>query len=253
MGEVDRWIAAQKSGDPEAIERAKKEIEEVGNARAGSFSAASPVPPVDPRLVSMIEWMRGKREGDIQTGQDWASQFFGANNPQMKEIIDARHAAAFGPDTQTQLAREAGTEGINRSVQSALRQFSGRLPSTGVRGGAAGAMAGLMARDAVSQTRGLERDLAINEMERRRKALGDYESSLTGERAGLLGTTFGYAGLGSQDRYGGMSYLKGLDFFNNALRAATPTIPGVSKEVEETVKGKMSPVKEYLNSIGIDV
>ncbi len=168
----------------------------------------------------MTSWMKGQREGDIKGGEDFAAKYFGAGNPAMKEILDARKAAAFGTDGQTQLAREAGMEGINRAVQTAMRQFQGRLPGTGVRGGAAGAMAGLLARDSIGQTRGLERDLAIDGMNRRTENLGRYESSLTGERAGQLGTTFAHAGMGSQDRFGSMGYLQGQDFLEAARAAA---------------------------------
>lgn len=193
-----------------------------GLAPVGSI----PIPGVDkpdPRLEGLTGWMKSQREGDMAGGMDFAGKHFGAGNADMAEVLAARKNAAFGLDRETQLAREAGTENINRSVQTALRQFAGRLPGTGVRGGAAGAMAGMMTRDAVGQTRGLERDLALNEMARKREALGQYESSLTGERAGLLGTGFAHAGMGSQDRYGAMQYLQGLDFLNAARGAISPT------------------------------
>ncbi len=179
----------------------------------------SPGNGIDPRLAGMADWMKTQRQGDLAEGTAFANKYFGAENPEMKAILAARHDSAFGPDAQTNLAREAGNEGINRSVQTAMRQFAGRLPGTGVHGGAAGAMAGMLARDAVGQTRGLERDLAINEMERRRAALGDYEHSVTGERAGALGTALGYAGMGSNDRYGSMGYLQGQDFMKQAQDA----------------------------------
>lgn len=182
--------------------------------------------PPDPRLTGMTNWMKTQREGDITGGMDFAKGYFGADNPAMAEILAARKAQAFGTDGATQLAREAGTENINRSVQTALRQFAGRLPGTGVRGGAAGAMAGMLTRDAVGQTRGLERDLAINEMARKADALKAYESSLTGERAGLLGTGFAHAGMGSQDRYGGMQFLQGGDFLKQAQAAMGGSFSG---------------------------
>jgi hypothetical protein len=174
---------------------------------------------IDPRLAGMTSWMKSQRDGDFASGESWADKYF--NTPEIQELLKARKDAAFGTDNrETQLARESGTEGINRSVQTALRQFQGRMPGTGVRGGAAGAMAGMLTRDAVGQTRGLERDLALADMERKRQALAAYESTLTGERAGKLGATLGYAGLGSQDRYGGMGYLASSDFLNAARDAA---------------------------------
>ncbi len=191
------------------------------NIRAAIAPGATPpLPPgVDPRLIGMTDWMKTQRNGDLAEGKAFADNYFGPKNVDMQAILDARKAAAFGTDNATQLAREAGTEGINRSVQTALRQFAGRLPSTGVRGGAAGAMAGMLTRDAVGQSRGLERDLALNEMQRKQQALSDYEKSLTGERAGALGTQFGYAGLGSNDRYSSMGYLQGKDFLDHAQQA----------------------------------
>lgn len=218
-------------------------------------------PGVDPRLAGMTDWMKTQRQGDISEGQTFADKYFGAGNPQMQAIVDARKAAAFGPDTQTQLAREAGTEGINRSVQTALRQFSGRLPATGVRGGAAGAMAGMLTRDAVGQTRGLERDLSLDAAKRREEALGNYEHTLTGERAGSLGTALGYAGIGSQDRYGGMGYLTGLNFMNSAQKAVDDAKdplgggggkdkPWYQKAWESTPLGKMTSGKWSLSPGG---
>jgi hypothetical protein len=192
---------------------------------SGGYAPGAPYqnPYIDPRLGGLTDFMRGERDKDISGGMDWASKYFGTQNPEMKRILDTRYTQAFGldpatgqpvADRETQLAREAGSEGINRQVQTALRQFQGRLPGTGVRGGAAGAMAGMMTRDSLAQTRGLERDLALNEMQRRREALGNYEKSLTGERAGLLSSAFGMASLGSQDRYGGLQFLLGKDWLD---------------------------------------
>lgn len=185
-------------------------------------AAMSPIPGIDVnQLQGLTDFLRTQRNQDVSGGMDFANKYFGANNPEMAKILAQRNELAFGPDRQTELARQSGMEGINRQVQTALRQFQGRLPSSGVRGGAAGAMAGLLTREAVGQTRGLERDLAINEMERRRQALGELERSVTGERAGLLGTTFGMAGLGSQDRFGGMQYLTGQNWIDAARDAVS--------------------------------
>ncbi len=179
-----------------------------------------PQPP-DPRMAGMADWMKQQRDADIASGQTLANQYFGAGNPDMAAILAARKEAALGtgPDKATELAREAGTQGINRQMQTAMRQFQGRLPGLGVQGGAAGAMAGMLGRDAMTQSKGLERDLALNELQRKQQALGDYEKSVTGERAGQLGTTFGVAGLGSQDRYGSLGYLTSKDFLDAARQA----------------------------------
>jgi hypothetical protein len=77
-------------------------------------------------------------------------------------------------------------------------------------------MGGILARGAIDNTRGLERDLALSGMDRRRAALGDYEHSLTGERAGLLGSAFGNAGLGAQDRNSAMGMLTSQGWLDQA-------------------------------------
>jgi hypothetical protein len=53
-------------------------------------------------------------------------------------------------------------------------------------------------------------------MDRRRAALGDYEHSLTGERAGLLGSAFGTAGLGAQDRNSALGFLTSKNWLDQA-------------------------------------
>ena len=145
---------------------------------------------------------------DISKGQGWASQYFGRQDPDMARLIAAREKAAYGNDTkQMDQERAIGLRGINSSLATGLRQLKGLQGATGLRGGAAIGQALPQLTQANLARGDLESKLAVANMQRREQALKDLESTLTGERAGRLGSTLGIAGLGSQNRYGTLEYL----------------------------------------------
>lgn len=174
---------------------------------------------IDPRVGQLVEYGRASRAGDMREGEEFGNRFFGANNPDMKRIIDARMAAAFGTDPTVDLQRAQGVNNINQTMQTATRGLMSRLASSGVRGGAAGGAAIPIARDALNARQGLETSLAINEQKRRDAALGALESTLTGERSGLLSSIFGFAGLGAQDRGNAQQTVLGQDYIKAAQQA----------------------------------
>lgn len=184
----------------------------------------TPPPPAsapDPRLPGFTDWLKGQREGDMAAGAAWADGKFGASNPEMKGILDTLKQRSLGLNSEeTGLMRSRGVQGINSQLATGLRQLKGaqNLPG-GVRGGAAVGQALPTLAKANLARSDLESNIATADMDRRRQGLQDYASLLTGERSGALGAELGFAGLGAQDRAGGMQYLLGKDWITAAQNA----------------------------------
>lgn len=160
-------------------------------------------------------YLKGEREKDLAQGQGMASKYF--DTPEMKALIDIRKHNVDGMSGNEQLAlREQGMAGINAQLGTGMRALRGQLGASGVRGGAAAGAAIPMLMQSNAQRGTLERDIQIKNEEAKRGALDAYERTLTGERAGKLGTMFGYAGLGAGDRSGAMQYGLGQDYMKYA-------------------------------------
>lgn len=172
----------------------------------------------DPRLSGMVDYFKGQREGDVEAGKARFDPLFGMNNPEMAEIIKARRAAAFGTDGMADQLRSQGVAGINSTMATGLRGLRGSQALSGVRGGAALGQAMPVLSQANQARSGLESNIAIADMERRRTALDGLESTMTGERAGSLGAQFGWAGLGAGDRNNALQYITSADFMANARK-----------------------------------
>lgn len=143
----------------------------------------------------------GSRMNDIQSGIAFGSPYFGHGNPEIDEILKTRRERALGLNAnEMQLMRERASSGINKQMQTGLRALHGAQAGSGVRGGAAAAQTIPVLNQANEARAGAERDIALADMARRSSELGNYEHSLTGERAGLLGTGLSFATLGSGDR-----------------------------------------------------
>lgn len=175
-------------------------------------------PPIDPRLAGITSLFRKERDADLERGGQFADPLFGMNNPAIAEIIKARRDAAFGNDPQAQIARAQGVQGINTTMATGLRSLRGSQALSGVRGGAAIGQALPVLTQANQARSALESNLALADAQRRSDALSGLESTVTGERAGKLGTQFGYGGLGAQDRSGGLQYLTSSDFLDQARK-----------------------------------
>lgn len=183
--------------------------------------------PVDPRISGFADWLKLQRRGDLAEGQDFASTRFGAGNKDMAEILTAKKDRAFGDNkAETDLLRSQGVSGINSQLATGLRSLKGLQGASGIRGGAAiGQALPHLAKANLARST-LEGDIALGEMRRRDEALRDYESTLTGERAGQLGTMFGFAGLGAGDRSSAMQHILGSDFLRSAQGALAGAMGG---------------------------
>lgn len=187
----------------------------VTNAPAKAKAKKPVLPPGYEKLAAKLQ---AQLWNDIGKAKNWADPMFGRNDPDMARLIEEREKMAYGTDTRgMDLARARGMTGINSTLATNLRQLKGMQGASGLRGGAAIGQA-LPALTGATQARaGLERDLQLGEMDRRAAAMKDLETTMTGERAGALGTTFGLAGLGSQNRYGALQYLLGDKYLQGAL------------------------------------
>lgn len=155
-----------------------------------------PVAPTPPQVSDS-----DSRMNDIQSGIAFGSPYFGHGNPEMDEILKTRRERAMGLNAnEMQLMMERASGGINKQMQTGLRALHGAQAGSGVRGGAAAAQSIPVVNQANEARAGAERDIALADMARRSSELGNYEHSLTGERAGLLGTGLSFATLGSADR-----------------------------------------------------
>ena len=199
-------------------------------SQSGSAVAGGPAPvPLQvvgdgldqERFRKLAEWLRQQRQGSMTEAQAFTAGRFGESNPAIRELMKARHDAAFGLDAQTGLERAQGVRAINSQFTTGMRSLRGLQGATGLSGGAAIGQALPTLAKANLARADLESNLAQNAANRRAAALNDYESTLTGERAGELGTQFGLMGLGSADRTGAMQYILGKDYVQ-ALRDQAP-------------------------------
>ncbi len=190
-----------------------------GAPTTGSASTSASSVPYDWR--AMAEEMGRSRDADLASGLNFGSHFFGEGNPEMAAIIEQRRQRAMGLNgAEIQAMRERASRGINATMATGLRENRAIAGANGIHGGAAvGANSSIIAR--ANESRGAaERDIALADMQRRGTELNGYESTLTGERAGLLGTGLGFANMGATDRSGAMQYGLGHDFMNSYAGAA---------------------------------
>lgn len=205
----------------------------------------APLPAgVPTALPGFTEYLSGQRDSDLAKGKELAGEFF--DTPEMQALIDLRKKNVDGLSAQEQLGlREQGMSGINAQIGTGLRALRGAASANGVRGGATTGAAMPLLMQAGQQRAGLERDIMLRNEDAKRSALDAYESTLTGERAGKLGTTFGYAGLGAGDRSGAMQYLLGSDFLkyandNLANAQNTPALPAPNTAPLEGAVGSVN-------------
>jgi hypothetical protein len=221
--ETPETNAAKMSGDTVAVTPGKT----IAGAPVtpGSTTTEAPkasgAPQTQYDVAGLANWMKQNRESDMNEGMAKGSQYFGAGNPQMAEILDTKRTRALGLNgAEIQALRERANSGINSTMAAGLRANASTMARNGVHGGAAvGANTAVLAR--ANQSRGdAERDIAIEDMRRRGQALDDYEKSVTGERAGILGMGASYADLGAGERSSALQYGLGNDFLNYYKGAA---------------------------------
>lgn len=186
------------------------------NISVGETNDKATAPKANPYdFKELAKYLEEQRGGDIKKGLDFGKQYFGEGNKDMAEILNTRRERAMGLNqNEMNLMRERAGAGINQQMATGMRQLRGVQAGSGVRGGAAAAQ-GIPIVNQANQARGAaERDIALADMQRRSQELSNYETSLTGERAGLLGTGFGFASMGAADRSGAMQYGLATDALN---------------------------------------
>jgi hypothetical protein len=155
------------------------------------------------------------RDADIDAGEKLGKKYF--DTPEMQEILRRRMAFANGlTDPEFAAVRQRGDDEINTAMQTGLRALRSNQAASGIRGGAAGAQALNLLANINSQRQKMANELAIQDIAMRRQGLNDYEGSYTGQRANILGTAMGNAGLGSADRTSAQQYLLGQRFLDQA-------------------------------------
>ena len=132
-------------------------------------------------------------KGDIATGQelfggDFAEGKLGrletGPSADVQDIIARRKAGLEGLSAEeNQAIRERGSQAIDRSTQSSLRQLRGLQGATGVRGGSALANQARILQAGQGAKANVERDLAIQNIGVKREALGAAEGSILGAEA----------------------------------------------------------------------
>ena len=99
----------------------------------------------------------------------------------ISQVIEARRANLGGLSAQeNQALRERATQGIDRGTQTALRQLRGIQGASGVRGATAAAQQGRQLAAGQSAKAQAERDLLLQNVAQKDKALSAFEESVGG-------------------------------------------------------------------------
>ncbi len=165
-----------------AIKPAKKAL-----GLGGSTGGAVKIPKVD--IAATTKTLKG----DIAAGQeifggDFAEGKLGrlqeGPSGDVQDIIARRKAGLGGLSAEeNQAIRERGSQSIDRSTQSSLRQLRGLQGATGQRGGSALASQSRILQAGQGAKANVERDLAIQNVDVKRQALGAAEGSILGAEA----------------------------------------------------------------------
>ena len=122
------------------------------------------------------------------------AQRLGAEGATAQDILARRQAALGGLSApENQALREQATQGLNRRTQTALRALRGQQGATGITGGTALAQQADILRGQQQAQAGLERDLLLENVAQRQRALdaleatqqGQFQQGLTGQRQAL--------------------------------------------------------------------
>ena len=166
------------------------------------------------------------RKADMAAGRQRGEELFGGNAlgkiegrraAEVADLINMRKQQLGGLSQEEQNAfRSQALGGIQQSQQDQQRQLMARLGASGLRGGAASAQQANLAREAMRQQAQAEQNLFTQNVDRRRQALDAFEGAigrarqeelglLAKEKAGVLQTELGQAGLGAQERGSALS------------------------------------------------
>lgn len=199
-----------------------------------------------PETDSFYKYLKQGMEDARAAAEARAKTLYGDGNLKIKEIEDTRRQRALGLNgDEIRMMRERGNAGINSTMATGLRQLRGLQAGSGVRGGAAAAGAIPVLQNAVSQRSGLERDIALADMQRRGQELDKLESTVTGERAGGLSYELGNVMLDSTNRSNAAAEIRArdmLDIYRNA-------IPGRMMTPEEAAIFERTVVPDYKSGV----
>ena len=154
--------------------------------RLGGFSSTIIPKVAKPTITETLK-------ADITTGQELFGGGFAEGklgrletgpSADVQDIIARRKSALGGLSAEeNQAIRERGSQSIDRSTQSSLRQLRGLQGATGVRGGSALANQARILQAGQGAKANVERDLAIQNIGVKREALGAAEGSILGAEA----------------------------------------------------------------------
>lgn len=164
----------------------------LGGVTGGLVGERAPAPSLSIPKANEAE-ARAALKRDIATGKELFGGDFKEGNlgrlstersAEMADIIARKKAGLEGfSSEEAQALRERGGQEITRSTQTALRQLRGLQGASGVRGASAVAgQAGILQAGQAAKAN-VERDLFIQNINQKRQALGDLESSVSGQEA----------------------------------------------------------------------
>jgi len=174
-------IAPQMPVDPRTPEQiAVDESIERGKALGEEFFAEG-------SFRKIAERAGAEELGQVTTREQQAA-VAGRRSQDIADIVARRRAqlGGFSPEEQ-QALREQTLGAIGGTEQTALRQLRGVLGAQGVRGGLAAAQQADVITQAQQARTQLERDVFLQQIAERRRALGAFEQTVTGAEAGEFG------------------------------------------------------------------
>ena len=235
--------ARVRSSTPEQLEEMRRRDTQTRKAEKALSALSRPPPPGDPGLAALTARAVYDQNMADEAGNAKFNPLFGSNYAPMDRLTKAREGAAYGTDGLSDQLRAQGVQGINSTMSTGLRSLRGLQAGSGVRGGAALGQALPMLTQANQARSGLESNIALADMQRRASALDGLESTITGERAGLLGARFGWMGLDSANRNNSQQYLTSLNFMKNAQAGANPASgdPRATTAVIDQMKKPINP------------
>lgn len=182
------------------------------------------------REQALLSMSQKAREADMAAGRARGEQLFGNNAlgniegrraAEVADVINQRKAQLGGLSPEEMNAfKSQALGGIAQGQQDQQRQLMARLGANGLRGGAAAAQQGALAKEALKQQATAQQNLFTQNIDRRRQAMDAYEGSLgrarqeelgllQKETAGKLQTELGQAAMGSQERGAALSQAAG--------------------------------------------
>lgn len=166
-------MAKKKKKNPNRLKsREQRQINrdfQFGQKMAEKYGLTDPLERLDTATPTAISNLIADAQGAYQATQ--------TRSPEMERFLAMQEAGLSGLTAEeNQALRETAMENLNRGFQQAQRQMAVQQAGSGVRGASAAAQAMGLQRQLMGDTRGLERDLLINNIDiqnQRRDAYGE--------------------------------------------------------------------------------